>query len=89
MTPAPLPEEDHHCESCGLRYGDLTPSAALRLIRSYPAQYRHRLQHLPAGLLRRRPAAGVWSPLEVAIICAGRPASHPDSPHADRARARA
>jgi sugar-phosphatase len=66
MTPAPLPEEDHHCESCGLRYGDLTPSAALRLIRTYPAQYRHRLQHLPADLLRRRPAAGVWSPLEYA-----------------------
>ena len=66
MTPAPLPEEDHHCESCGLRYGDLTPSAALRLIRTYPTQYRHRLQHLPADLLRRRPAAGVWSPLEYA-----------------------
>ena len=32
MTPAPLPEEDHHCESCGLRYGDLTPSAVLTVI---------------------------------------------------------
>jgi hypothetical protein len=64
MTLPPLPDEDHHCESCGLRYGDLTPSAALGLIRSHPAQYRRRLQHLPIDVLRRRPAAGVWSALE-------------------------
>lgn len=66
MALPPLPEEDHHCASCGLRYGDLSPSTALLLIRSYPAQYRRRLQHLPADLLVRRPAAGVWSALEYA-----------------------
>jgi len=64
MTLPPLPEKDHHCESCGLRYGDLTPSAALGLIRSHPAQYRRRLQHLPVDVLRRRPASAVWSALE-------------------------
>ena len=66
MTPPPLPEEDHHCESCGLRYDDLTTSAALGLIRSHPTRYRRRLQHLPIDVLRRRPAPGVWSPLEYA-----------------------
>jgi hypothetical protein len=66
MALPPLPEEDYHCESCGLRYGDLSPSAAVRLIRSYPAQYRRRLQHLPVDVLRRRPAARVWSALEYA-----------------------
>ncbi|MFE9957217.1 HAD-IA family hydrolase [Micromonospora sp. NPDC005299] len=66
MTLPPLPEKDHHCESCGLRYGDLTPSAALGLIRSHPAQYRRRLQHLSVDVLRRRPASGVWSALEYA-----------------------
>ncbi|MEV4510883.1 HAD-IA family hydrolase [Dactylosporangium sp. NPDC049525] len=66
MTLPPLPEEDHHCESCGLRYGDLTTSAALGLIRSYPTRYRRRLQHLPVDVLRRRPTSGVWSALEYA-----------------------
>jgi hypothetical protein len=66
MALPPLPEEGYHCESCGLRYGDLSPSAAVRLIGSYPAQYRRRLQHLPADVLHRRPAAGVWSALEYA-----------------------
>ena len=66
MTLPSLPEEDHHCESCGLRYGDLTASAALALIRGCPALYRRRLRHLPADLQRRRPASGVWSPLEYA-----------------------
>lgn len=66
MALPPLPEEDHFCKSCGLRYGDLTPSAALRLIRSHPAQYRRRLQHLSVDVLRRRPASGVWSALEYA-----------------------
>ena len=66
MTLPPLPDEDHHCESCGLRYGDLTPSAALGLIRSHPARYRRRLLHLPIDVLRRRQAPGVWSALEYA-----------------------
>ncbi|GAB3836719.1 DinB family protein [Dactylosporangium cerinum] len=66
MTLPPLPEEDHHCESCGLRYGDLTTAAALGLIRSYPTRYRRRLQHLPVDVLRRRPTSGVWSALEYA-----------------------
>jgi hypothetical protein len=66
MTLPLLLEKDHHCESCGLRYGDLTPSAALGLIRSHPAQYRRRLQHLSVDVLRRRPASGVWSALEYA-----------------------
>ncbi|SCL50992.1 HAD-IA family hydrolase [Micromonospora chersina] len=66
MALAPLPEEDHFCESCALRYGDLTPSAALGLIRSHPGRYRRRLQHLPADVVRRRPASGVWSALEYA-----------------------
>jgi DinB superfamily len=66
MTLPPLPQEDHHCESCGLRYGDLTPSAAIGLIRSHPEQYRRRLQHLSVDVLRRRPASGVWSALEYA-----------------------
>ena len=66
MTLPLLPEEDHHCESCGLRYGDLTTAAALGLIRSYPTRYRRRLQHLPVDVLRRRPTSWVWSALEYA-----------------------
>jgi hypothetical protein len=66
MALAPLPEEDHHCEPCGLRYGNLTPSLAIQLIRSSSAQYRRRLQRLPADVLCRRPTAGVWSAMEYA-----------------------
>ena len=66
MAGPPWPEEDHHCESCGLRYGELSPSVALLLIRSCSTQYGRRLRRLSADALLRRPASGVWSALEYA-----------------------
>jgi len=65
-TVPPFPPEDHVCAGCELSYADLTPPAAIELIRSYPARYRGCLEHLPDPVLRRRPDPQTWSALEYA-----------------------
>jgi hypothetical protein len=61
----PFPPEDHACPACNLSYVDVTASAAIELIRSYPARYRRCLQRLPDPVLRGRSPQG-WSALEYA-----------------------
>lgn len=60
----PLPEEQHVCASCGLRYEAVTPGMAVREIRAVPASLRDAVADLTLEAMRRRPRPGVWSVTE-------------------------
>jgi hypothetical protein len=57
------------CPECGLDYETIQPGDAKVAIRSFPRRYRSALaaaleDDADEGLIRRRPAPGVWSALE-------------------------
>jgi hypothetical protein len=57
------------CPQCGLDYGTLHPPIAINALRSFPRRYSEALAlevDEDEGVLRVRPADGVWSPLEYA-----------------------
>lgn len=62
----PFPPEHYVCPTCNLSYANLTASAAIEQVRTYPARYRHCLKSLPGSVLRRRPDPQAWSALEYA-----------------------
>lgn len=54
------------CEECGLRYGDLDPTAVPATMRSHPERYAAAIRGADADAVRVRPAVGRWSALEYA-----------------------
>lgn len=62
----PLPDERHTCMDCRLAYSDLDVASAVELISKIPSRVRALIAATPSGLLRHRPAAGVWSVTEYA-----------------------
>jgi hypothetical protein len=60
----PFPAEHHVCVACSLSYADQTAPAAIDLVKTYPARYRHCLAQLAGPLLRVRPGPQTWSALE-------------------------
>lgn len=55
-----------HCNDCGYDYCDHLGPAALSDLRSLGPRFGSRLTDNPADVLRTRPKAGVWCPLEYA-----------------------
>jgi hypothetical protein len=62
----PLAGTDHICPSCSMSYVDVTPAAAMAIIRALPSRYRSTVAPLPDELVRRRPDAQTWSVIEYA-----------------------
>lgn len=62
----PLPPEDYVCDTCNLRYDEVTPDMAVQEIRAVPQALREALASVAAEDLRRRPCPGVWSVTEFA-----------------------
>ncbi|MBA3655646.1 MAG: DinB family protein [Actinobacteria bacterium] len=61
--------EGYVCPECGLDYDTILPPDAVVALRSFPRRYRELLPERdddakPDGVIRRRPAPGVWSALE-------------------------
>jgi hypothetical protein len=59
------------CPECGLNYDTILPPDMVVALRSYPRRYREFFpprddDEKPDGVIRRRPAPGVWSALEYA-----------------------
>ncbi|MBO0702517.1 MAG: DinB family protein [Candidatus Dormibacteraeota bacterium] len=64
MPLPPLAAEDHVCGLCGFSFAALGVEEARSLIEVLPERYRSAVAGMPDGALRRRPAPGVWSPIE-------------------------
>jgi hypothetical protein len=62
----PLPGEHYVCDTCHLRYDEVTPDMAVQEIRAVPQALRDALVRVSAEDLRRRPGPGVWSVTEYA-----------------------
>jgi hypothetical protein len=62
----PLAQTDHVCPSCSMSYVDVTPAAAMAIVRALPSRYRSTVAPLSDELVRRRPDAQTWSVIEYA-----------------------
>jgi hypothetical protein len=63
-APPPLAPVDHVCLACSMAYVDVTPAAAIAIVRALPARYRAVTAALSDDVVRRRPDRDTWSVIE-------------------------
>jgi hypothetical protein len=60
----PLAEPDHVCLVCSMVYADVTPAAAVAIVRTLPGQYRATVSPFSPEAVRGRPDPMTWSVIE-------------------------
>jgi hypothetical protein len=64
MELPPLAGPEHVCDTCALRYQEITAALAVAMIRDAPTAYRAAFAGLPDAVVRRRPDPTTWSMVE-------------------------